>query len=81
MLVRRGWAWRAVTEPADIIGPDDAVHSSGTVFDAEALRVLMREVYQAAGGEHDDYDEYDRVMAEERRVAAFVSADRILGVG
>ncbi len=81
VLVRRGWAWRAVTGPAEIIGPDDAVHSSGTEFDAEALRLLMREVYQAAGGEHDDYDEYDRVMAEERRAAVFVSADRVLGVG
>lgn len=81
VLVRRGWAWRAVTGPADIIGPDDNVHSSGTTFDAETLRLLMRQVYQAAGGDHDDYDEYDRVMATERRAAVFVSAVRILGVG
>ncbi|MDH3301300.1 MAG: pyridoxamine 5'-phosphate oxidase [Acidimicrobiia bacterium] len=81
VLIRRGWAWRAVTGPADIIGPDDAVHSSGTDFDAEELRLLMRQVYQAAGGDHDDYDEYDRVMAAERRAAVFVSPDRILGVG
>ncbi len=81
ILVRRGWMWRAATGPADIIGPDDPEHSSGTVFDAEALRLLMRDVYQAAGGSHDDYDEYDRVMATERRAAVFVSPDRVLGVG
>ena len=85
VLARRGWAWRAVTGAADIIGPDHAVYSSAdsgnTTFDAEALRLLLREVYQAAGGEHDDYDEYDQVMATERRAAIFVSADRILGVG
>lgn len=81
VLVRRGWAWRAVTGAADIVGPDDPVHSSGTTFDTEALRLLMRDVYQAAGGQHDDYDEYDRVMAAERRAAVFVKADRILGLG
>ena len=81
VLVRRGWTWRAVTGAADIIGPDDATHSSGAMFDAEALRLLMRDVYRAAGGDHDDYDEYDRVMATERRAAVFVSPDRILGVG
>lgn len=81
ILARRGWTWRAVTGPADIIGPDDAAHSSGTAFDSEALRLLMRQVYQAAGGDHDDYDEYDRIMASERRAAVFVSTDRFRGVG
>ncbi len=81
VLARRGWTWRAVTGTADIIGPDDAEHPSGTTFDAEALRLLMREVYQAAGGDHDDYDEYDRVMAAERRAAVFVQPDRVVGVG
>ena len=48
-------------------------------IDAEALRLLMREVFQAAGGTHDDFDEYDRVMANEERVAVFVVPERILG--
>jgi len=81
ILVRRRWAWRAATGTADIIGPDDAEHEPGATFDPEALRLLLREVYQAAGGDHDDYDEYDRVMAAERRAAVFVSPDRVLGVG
>lgn len=80
VLVRRGWTWRAVTGSAEIIGPDDS-DTKGTTFDAEALRLLMREVYQAAGGDHDDYDTYDRIMADERRAAVFVAPDRILGVG
>ena len=73
VAVRRGWSWRAVTGPADIIGPDDV--------DAEALRLMIRDVYQAAGGEHDDYVEFDRVMREDRRAAIFVSPERIIGVG
>ena len=48
-------------------------------IDAEALRLLLREVFQAAGGTHDDFDEYDRVMATEGRVAVVVAPDRILG--
>lgn len=75
VAVRRGWKWRAVTGPADIIGPDDAADG----YDAEALRLLMREVYQAAGGDHDDYEEYDRVMLEDRRAAVFVRPDRVIG--
>ena len=38
-------------------------------LDAEDLRQLRREIFAAAGGEHDNWDEYDRTMAEERRAA------------
>ena len=75
IAIRRGWTWRSVTGPADLIGPDDL--SDG--IDAEALRLLLREVFQAAGGTHDDFDEYDRVMVDEGRVAVLVAPDRILG--
>ncbi len=75
IAVRRGWQWVGVTGPATLIGPDDPAD----VVDAERLRLLLREVFQAAGGTHDDYDEYDRVMAEERRTCVFVSPARILG--
>jgi hypothetical protein len=46
---------------------------------AKALRLLLREVFQAASGTHDDFDEFDRVMADEGRVAVFVTPERILG--
>ena len=75
IAVRRGWKWRGVTGPADLIGPDDPQEG----FDDEAIRLLLREVYQAAGGDHDDYDEYDRVMQQDRRAAIFVSPERVIG--
>ena len=77
IAIRRGWSWRSVTGPADIIGPDDPHDEVGP----DAVRLLLREVFQAAGGTHDDYDEYDQVMARERRAAVFVAPDRILGNG
>lgn len=75
VTVRRGWRWRATTGPVDLIGPDDGS------LDAEGVRVLLREVFTAAGGTHDDWDTYDRVMAEERRVAVFVRPGRVTGNG
>lgn len=75
IAVRRGWKWLSVTGPADIIGPKDMPDS----VDAEALRLLLREVFGVAGGTHDDFDEYDRVMAQEARAAVLVAPDRILG--
>lgn len=75
IAIRRGWNWRSVTGPADIIGPDDP-HGA---LDAESIRVLLRDVFMAAGGSHHDFDEYDRSMVDERRAAVLVSPDRILG--
>jgi len=75
VAIRRGWAWRSATGPADLIGPDDPADG----VDDEALRLLLREVFAAAGGTHDDLDEYDRVMAAERRTAVFVSPVRLRG--
>ena len=75
IVVRRSWEWVGVTGPARLIGPDDPADG----VDAEALRLLLRQVYQDASGAHDDYDEYDRVMAAERRTCVFVQPDRING--
>lgn len=75
VLMRRGWNWVAVTGPVDLIGPDDPVDG----IDAEAIRILLRDIFHAAGGTHDDLDEYDRAMADERRVAMLVRPDRIIG--
>ena len=74
IAIRRGWQWRSVTGPADIVGPDDPTDG----IDGDSLRLLLRDVFQAAGGTHDDFDEYDRAMAAERRAAVFVAPDRIL---
>jgi PPOX class probable F420-dependent enzyme len=70
---RAGWEWAAVEGLARIIGPDDPAPG----VDSERLRLLRREVFTAAGGTHDDWDEYDRVMAAERRAAVLVTPTRI----
>jgi hypothetical protein len=75
IAIRRGWNWISTTGPADICGPDDPYDA----VDAEALRLLLRTVFQAAGGTHDDYDEYDRAMAQERRAAILVPPERVIG--
>ncbi len=75
IAVRRGWRWVGVTGPAELIGPSDEVDG----IDAEALRLLLREIYAAAGGVHDDLDEYDRAMVEDGRTAVLVSPERIIG--
>ena len=49
--------------------------------EGDALRLLLRDVFLAAGGTHDDFDEYDRVMAAERRTAVLVRPQRVYGVG
>jgi hypothetical protein len=38
---------------------------------------LLRDIFKAAGGRHDDWDDYDRTMAEERRAAVLISPQRI----
>jgi PPOX class probable F420-dependent enzyme len=72
IVARAGWQWATVEGDAEIVGPDDP-HPG---IDAEALRTLLRNVFQSAGGTHDDWDTYDRVMAEERRAAVLVAPRR-----
>ncbi|MDH5291862.1 MAG: hypothetical protein OEY41_17845, partial [Acidimicrobiia bacterium] len=45
----------------------------------QELGPLLRAVFAAAGGTHDDWDEFDRVMAAENRIAVFVIPERITG--
>jgi PPOX class probable F420-dependent enzyme len=74
-IFRDGWQWAAVEGHAELVGPDDPQ----AWLDAEGLRKLRREIFTAAGGEHDNWDEYDRIMAEERRAAVLIRPDRING--
>jgi PPOX class probable F420-dependent enzyme len=73
IAARAGWRWATVEGNAEIIGPDDP----NPKVDSEALRVLLRDVFTAAGGTHDDWDTYDRVMAAERRAAVLVAPRRV----
>ena len=72
VVVRAGWQWAAVEGRAELIGPDDP-HPE---VDDERLRLVLREVFSAAGGSHDDWDAYDRAMREERRTAVLVAPTR-----
>jgi hypothetical protein len=69
---RSGWQWASVEGPVELAGPDDA-HPA---VPSAALPALLRDVFVAAGGSHDDWDEYDRVMAAERRTAVLVHPAR-----
>jgi PPOX class probable F420-dependent enzyme len=69
---RSGWAWATVEGSAQLIGPDDPRPD----VDPERLRLLLREVFVAAGGSHNNWREYDRVMAEQRRTVVFVTPTR-----
>lgn len=73
VVFRVGWEWAAVEGPVDLVGPDDelAGHDPGDVPE------LLRAVFRAAGGTHDDWDEYDRVMAAEQRTAVLVRPERV----
>ena len=73
VVVRAAWEWVAAEGPVDLAGPDDGLGD----LDAERIRLLLREIFTACGGTHDDWDTYDRVMAEEHRTAVLVTPARV----
>ena len=73
VVVRAGWQWAAAEGRTELAGPDDPMPG----IDAERLRLLLREIFTAAGGTHEDFGTYDRVMREERRAALFVHPERV----
>jgi PPOX class probable F420-dependent enzyme len=77
VVARASWQWAAAEGVAELIGPDDAIAGVGP----EELRLALRAVFIAAGGTHDDWDEYDRAMAAERRTIVFVNPDRVYSNG
>jgi PPOX class probable F420-dependent enzyme len=77
LVVRAGWAWAAAEGAVELAGPAD--HHPGV--DAEGLRLLLREVFTAAGGTHDDWTVYDTVMADERRAVVMVIPERVYSSG
>ena len=69
LVFKSGWEWAAVSGPVRLVGPDD-----GTDLGLD-VPATLRSVFTAAGGTHEDWAEFDRVMAAERRCAAFVRAE------
>ena len=73
VTIRAGWEWATAEGAVELAGPDDPQPG----VDADRLRRLLREIFTAAGGTHEDWDAYDQVMAAERRVAVLLSPDRV----
>ena len=73
VVVRAGWQWASAEGRIELAGPDDPMPG----IDAERLRLLLREIFTAAGGTHEDFRTYDRVMREERRAAVFLHPERV----
>ena len=66
VVFRSGWEWAAVEGPVQIIGPD-----------GPEVAQLIRDVFVAAGGSHDNWMEFDRVMADEHRTVVLVEPARV----
>ncbi|HEY3701305.1 MAG TPA: pyridoxamine 5'-phosphate oxidase family protein [Acidimicrobiales bacterium] len=77
VVFRSGWEWVAVEGPIRIVGPDDPLDG----VPPDDVPGLLRAVFRGAGGAHEDWDEYDRVMAAERRAAVLVDPARIVSNG
>jgi hypothetical protein len=71
LVFQAGFDWVAVAGAVRLVGPDD-----GLELGLNGPQII-RSVFRAAGGDHEDWDEFDRVMAEDRRCAVFVRADSV----
>ena len=70
---RSGWQWASIEGLAVLAGPDDPQ----PWLSPADLPSLLRAIFVAAGGQHDDWDEFDAVMVRERRLAVFVDPLRV----
>lgn len=75
---RRGWQWATVEGAAELAGPHD---DPEWLRQPDQLRLLLREVFTACGGSHENWDEYDRVMTEQGRTAVLITPTRIYSNG
>ena len=72
VALRVGWQWATIEGPVELAGPADPLPG----VDAERVRLLLQEIFTAAGGTHEDFGEYDRVMLAEGRTAVLVRPER-----
>jgi PPOX class probable F420-dependent enzyme len=73
---RSGWQWATVEGRAELAGPDDP-----QPWLDDGLPALLREIFTAAGGTHDDWDAYDATMLEQRRAAVLIAPSRVYSNG
>jgi len=77
VVFRHGPDWVAVEGPVQLLGPQDQLEG----FSRVQLPMLLRRVFVAAGGTHQDWNEFDRVMEAEGRTAVLVTPARITSNG
>lgn len=75
---RQGWQWATVEGRAELAGPDDR---QPWLESEQMLARLLRDIFSAAGGTHDDWDAYDATMREQRRTAVLVTPTRVYSNG
>ncbi len=75
---RDGWRWATVEGTAELAGPDDP---RPWLSDSDQLRLLLRQIFTAAGGTHDDWETYDKTMVDQRRTAVLVAPTRAYSNG
>jgi PPOX class probable F420-dependent enzyme len=78
LTFRSGWQWATVEGRAELAGPDDP---QSFLRDHDDLRLLLRAAFTACGGTHDDWAEYDRTVAEQRRTVVLVAPTRVYSNG
>ena len=74
IVFQSGHAWTTIDGPVRIVGPDDPDDS----IESEVIPSLLRGVFLAAGGSHENWTDFDQVMAAEHRTMVFVRVERIL---
>lgn len=71
--LRAGWLWASAEGPVELVGP----HDPHPDFTPDQTRLLLRDIFTSAGGQHDDWDTYDQVMAEEGRTAMLITPETV----
>lgn len=78
LTFRSGWQWATVEGRAELAGPDDP---QNWLSGPDELRLLLRDVFTACGGSHDNWAEYDRTMVEQRRTVVLIAPTRVYSNG
>ena len=73
IVFRAGWQWVAIEGQTSLAGPDDSLPG----LEGSHIPQLLRDIFTAAGGTHNDWPTFDRVMAEERRTAVLIEMSRV----
>jgi PPOX class probable F420-dependent enzyme len=74
LTFREGWQWATVEGRAEVVGPDDP---ADWLDGPDQLRLLLRAVFAACGGTHDNWIEYDREMVDQGRAAVLIGPTRV----